>query len=160
PRFPPGHSATTGFFPSGTRPSQVPPSPPCPSASMTWKPYLPIVVLLSGRCRSREPADRLQLAVGVERPAPAVAPDATLLVASERCVGMRRAPVDLHRAGAEPPRDAEGTRMVPAPDVAVETELRVVAERDGLFFIAKRDGGGHRAEGLPAGRHHVVARPG
>src|SRR5204862_4704769 len=154
------YCATSGCRRSGTRSCQLVSSPPCPSASVTWKLYLPIAVLLSGRCRSCEPADRLQLAVGVERPAPPVAPDAAQLVAPERCVGMGGATIDLHGTGPERPRDAQGARSVPAPDVAVETELRVVGERDGFFLVAEGDRGDHRPEDLLAGDHHVVPRGG
>src|SRR5262249_48976078 len=140
------YCATSGFMRSGTRSCQLLSSPPCPSASMTWKPYLPIAVLLSGRCRSCEPADCLQLAVPVGRPAAPVAPDAALLVAAERGIRMRGTAVDLDGAGADRPCDAQGLRAISAPDVAIETELGIVGERDRLFLVAEGDRGDHRSE--------------
>src|SRR2546426_4604938 len=112
------------------------------------------------RVPSRRPPDVLELAVGRERPAPAVAPDAGALVAAEGCVGVERAAVHLHRPGAERARHPQRALGVACPQVAVEAVVRVVGERDRLGLVAKRDGADHRAEDLLARDHHVVAHAG
>src|SRR6516165_4641358 len=70
-----------------------------PEPSTTVPPLMIVSnAMLRSSCR---PADVLELAVRGERPAPAVAADAALLVAAERRVGVHRAAVDLHRARAD-----------------------------------------------------------
>src|SRR5437762_9803772 len=112
------------------------------------------------RLPSRRPPDVLELAVGRERPAPAVAADAGALVAAEGRVGVERAAVHLHRPGAERARHPQRALGVARPHVAVEAVVRVVGERDRLGLVAKRDGADHRAEDLLARDHHVVAHAG
>src|SRR5439155_734538 len=112
------------------------------------------------RLPSRRPPDVLELAVGRERPAPAVAADAGALVAAEGCVGVERAAVHLHRPGAQRARHPERTLGVARPHVTVEAVVRVVGERDRLGLVAKRDGADQRAEDLLPRDHHVVAYAG
>src|SRR6185295_7545132 len=100
------------------------------------------------------PADVFELAVRAERPAAAVAADARALVAPERRVRVHGAAVHLHRPGANAARDAEAARRVTRPDVAVETVVRVVGERDRLGLVAEGDRGDDRAEDLFAGDGH------
>src|SRR2546426_6395212 len=112
------------------------------------------------RVPSRRPPDVLELAVGRERPAPAVAADTGALVAAEGCVGVERAAVHLHRPGAERARHPQRALGVARPHVAVEAVVGIVGERDRLGLVAKRDGADHRAEDLLARDDHVVAHAG
>src|SRR2546422_5329257 len=112
------------------------------------------------RLPSRRPPDVLELAVGCERPAPAVAADAGALVAAEGRVGVELAAVHLHRPGAERARHPQRALGVARPQVAVEAVVGVVGERDRLRLVAKRDGADHRAEDLLARDDHVVAHAG
>src|SRR5262245_43039120 len=106
---------------------------------------------------SRRPSDVFELAVGPERPAAAVAADTGALVAAEGGVGVHRAAVDLHGAGAERARDAHAARRVAGPHVAVEAVVGVVGEGDRLVLVGEGDGGDDGAEDLLPGDRHLVA---
>src|SRR5262245_49327698 len=94
------------------------------------------------------PDHGLQFAVRRQPVAAAVAPDATLLEATERRLGMAADRVDAHVAGTQPRREAQGSGRVRREDVVVEAVVAVVGQSDGLLLVVERDDDHDRPEDL------------
>ena len=101
--------------------------------------------------------DRLELEVRLEALRSALAADARVLVAAERCARIERVPVDRVRAGADLLRDLDALRDVGGVHRTGQAVVRVVGDLDGLVDRVVGDHRQDGAEDLLAGdRHRVV----